>query len=284
MKIKSLFIFLIKLLLLSGMVYVQTTYPDLNEKMHLPIHLPQAILFFFITHLVFDFVRIILTAFYFRKHQLPRYTRDNFTIGTRQLALIIDIVAFIFSGLVLFNIEIVQALTAISIFAAAIAILSKDYISNMINGLIMMFANQISINDYVQIGENKGNVMDMNLINLHILNDDDDLIFIPNSIVLTTTVVNYTKRAIDRVSIEFENRLHSSEKYRTRKLPPQAASTTNRRSWRTVFSLRTREIRKDSAFSQVSVCPQQRQRQRPGFERDSTAGQPEDCGVSGQRQ
>ncbi|MEZ4773013.1 MAG: mechanosensitive ion channel [Bacteroidia bacterium] len=249
MKPKSIFVFLVKLLLLTGMIYVQTVYPNLNEKLHLPINLPQAIFFFFITHLVFDFVRIILTTFYFRKHNLPRYTRDNFTIGTRQLAMIVDIVTFIFSGLVLFNIEIVQALTAISIFAAAIAILSKDYISNMINGLIMMFSNQISINDYVQIGDNKGNVIDMNLINLHILNDDDDLIFIPNSIVLTTTVVNYTKRAINRVSIEFEmafthlKNIEDLENY-------LAGSLENYKSQivEDSFSLRTREIRKDLAL------------------------------------
>lgn len=249
MKPKSIFIFLVKLSLLAGMIYVQTAYPNLNEKLHLPINLPQAIFFFFITHLVFDFVRIILTTFYFRKHKLPRYTRDNFTIGTRQLATIVDIVTFVFSGLVLFNIEISQALTAISIVAAAIAILSKDYVSNMINGLIMMFANQISINDYVKIGENKGNVVDMNLINLHILNDDDDLIFIPNSIVLTTMVVNYTKRAVNRVSIEFEisitylNNIEDLENYLIQGLENYKSLIVEDSA-----SLRSREIRKDAAL------------------------------------
>ncbi|MDX2250443.1 MAG: mechanosensitive ion channel [Bacteroidia bacterium] len=249
MKLKSILIFLIKLVILAGMLFFQIKFPNLNQQLGLPIRLPQAIFLFFISHLVFDFIRMTLVAFYLRKHELPSNTRDNFTIGTRQLALIVDSVTFLFSGLVLFDIDISQALTAISIVAAAIAILSKDYVSNMINGLILMFANQISINDYVKIGENKGNVIDMNLINLHILNDDDDLIFIPNSVVLTTMVVNYTKRAINRVSIEFETSITNLKNIEAL----ESALIAGLENYKTLiledsYSLRAREIKKDAAI------------------------------------
>jgi small-conductance mechanosensitive channel len=37
-----------------------------------------------------------------------------------------------------------------------------------------------------------------------LVNDDEDLIFIPNSLVLSSNVVNYTKRQIKKITIDFE--------------------------------------------------------------------------------
>jgi small-conductance mechanosensitive channel len=88
--------------------------------------------------------------------------------------------------------------------AAAIALLSKDYISNMINGMILMFSDQLSIHDDVKIGEHKGKIVNITLINVHMLNEDNDLIFVPNNAVFTTDVVNYTKHNGYKVSLEFE--------------------------------------------------------------------------------
>lgn len=67
-----------------------------------------------------------------------------------------------------------------------------------------MFSNQLSLNDYIKIGDFKGKIVDITLINIHLVNDDEDLIFIPNSLVLSSNVVNYTKRQIKKITIDFE--------------------------------------------------------------------------------
>ena len=104
----------------------------------------------------------------------------------------------------LFRIDVRQLFTSLSIVFAGIAILTKDYISNMINGMIITFSGQLSIGDNVRIGLHRGKITDITLQNIHLLNDDDDMIYIPNSILLISEVVNYTKRDIKRTSIEFE--------------------------------------------------------------------------------
>lgn len=67
-----------------------------------------------------------------------------------------------------------------------------------------MFSNQLSLNDYIKIGDFKGKIVDITLINIHLVNDDEDLIFISNSLVLSSNVVNYTKRQIKKITIDFE--------------------------------------------------------------------------------
>jgi small-conductance mechanosensitive channel len=56
----------------------------------------------------------------------------------------------------------------------------------------------------VKIGEHKGKITDINLTKIALLNEDDDVIFIPNNKVFSSEIVNYTRREIKKVSIEFE--------------------------------------------------------------------------------
>jgi small-conductance mechanosensitive channel len=94
--------------------------------------------------------------------------------------------------------------TSLSIFAAALAILSKDYISNVVSGTLIAFSDEINIGDTVQIGGKKGKVTDITLSKFILLNDDDDFVILPNSTVFSNEIINYTRREIRKTSIDFE--------------------------------------------------------------------------------
>lgn len=129
--------------------------------------------------------------------------KDNFVIGVNTIYyLLLSCLSLVFV-LVLFKINVREFFTSVSILAAAIAIVAKDYISNAINGMILMFNNQISINDYIQIGDQKGKISHISLLNLQIINENDDLIFIPNNMVLSNEIINYTKGSSLKTSVEF---------------------------------------------------------------------------------
>jgi small-conductance mechanosensitive channel len=155
-------------------------------------------------HLIVALSRLVIVSLYIRKHKLNDEIRNNFILGIDRVAAVINTLILIIAVLSLFEVSLPQLFTGISIVAAAVAILSKDYISNMINGLIIMFSNQLSLNDYVKIGDNKGMITDITLLNIHLVNDDEDLVYIPNNMVLNTDVVNYTKQLIKKATIEFD--------------------------------------------------------------------------------
>jgi small-conductance mechanosensitive channel len=102
------------------------------------------------------------------------------------------------------GIDLKALLTSLSIVGAAIAIISKEYVSCIISGIIISFSKEINIDDYVMIGANKGKILDINLIKITLLNDDDDIIYIPNDKVYMSEIINYTKKEIKKVSIDFE--------------------------------------------------------------------------------
>ena len=143
------------------------------------------------------------SALYVYKRRNNIKGKDNFVIGVNTMYYVLFAAVFVIFILVLLKVNVREFFTSISIIAAAIAIVAKDYISNAINGMILMFNNQISINDYIKIGEHSGKISHISLLNVQLIDENDDLIFIPNNTVLTTEVINYTKGESHKTSIEF---------------------------------------------------------------------------------
>lgn len=129
--------------------------------------------------------------------------KDNFTIGINTIYYIFLSIILVLLVMVLLRVNVKEFFTSISILAAAIAIVSKDYISNAINGMILMFNNQLSINDHIQIGEHKGKIVHISLLNVQLVNEEDDIIFIPNTTVLSHDIINFSKGESRKASMEF---------------------------------------------------------------------------------
>ncbi|MCC6461495.1 MAG: mechanosensitive ion channel [Saprospiraceae bacterium] len=152
--------------------------------------------------ILLDFIQFSVVWFYRRRHKVRG--EDNFIVGIGQLYSIILVTGLALGLLSLFRIEVRTVLTSLSIIFAGLVLLTKDYIANMINGMILTFSGELSIGDNVRIGAHRGKIVDITLQNIHLINDDDDVIYIPNNVVMLTDIVNYTKRQIKRTSIEFE--------------------------------------------------------------------------------
>lgn len=120
------------------------------------------------------------------------------------------IVAFILFGTILsyFNIHLKDLITSLSIVAAALAILSKDYISNIISGMIIAFSRELEIGNHIKVGEHRGKIEELSLSKVVLVNDDDDVIYIPYNIAYSSEIINYSKRTIKKTSIEFSLKPH----------------------------------------------------------------------------
>ncbi|MDN3669676.1 mechanosensitive ion channel [Echinicola jeungdonensis] len=153
--------------------------------------------------------RILSVHFYLRKKgQDP--LQSNFVLGINRIAGILNVAILTISMMFLFGIKPLEFFTSITIVAAAIALLSKDYITNMINGLIIMFSDQLSLGDIVKIGDHQGKVIDVTLLNMVLINEDSDIVMIPNSSVLTSQILNHSKQNIKKLTFEFEMKITKS--------------------------------------------------------------------------
>ncbi|MBK6266881.1 mechanosensitive ion channel [Marivirga sp. S37H4] len=196
--------FAIKALIFSALIFCSSYFKQEILNFGIPLHFIDAIQFYLYADLFISLIRLIAVYFYIKKHKLKRDVKYNFEVGINHIANILHTLIFIGAALLLLNINPISLITSLSIVAAAFAILSKDYISNMINGMIIMFSDELSLGDEIKIGDVKGKITDITLTNVHIVNDDEDLIYIPNSIIFTSQILNFTKRKVRKVSFDFD--------------------------------------------------------------------------------
>jgi len=141
---------------------------------------------------------------YRRRKGITYGHQDNITSGVNNIYLLIIGLSLTFLLLSLWGIDFKTLFTSLSIVAAAIAIVSREFISAILAGFAIVFSKQINIGDYVQIAEMRGRVIDLTLTKLALLNEDDDLIFIANDKAYHSEIINFTKGDVKRVSIPFE--------------------------------------------------------------------------------
>src|SRR5688500_11711468 len=119
--------------------------------------------------LVSIFLLRLFMLFIYKKRNTTK-GKDNFVIGINTITYLLSSIIIVIAVLVILRVNVRGLFTSISIIAAAIAIISKDYISNAINGMILMFNNQITIGDYIRIGTNEGKITHISLMNIQLTN------------------------------------------------------------------------------------------------------------------
>lgn len=248
----QILIFIIKLVVYLSIVYVNLTQHKWFETHTLVARISNALSIFLGANLLISIGWIIMISWYLRKNRMQRLTRDNFVLGINRISSVLNTIFAFISIMVLFGVNPFNMFVSVSIAAAAFALLSKDYVTNMINGLIIMFSDQLSLGDQIRVGEFRGKVLDITLINVVLQNDDDDIVLIPNSVIFSTMVLNQSKQNIKKLTIEFELDLkyQSSpddlEKELKGVLRPFATNITENS-----FSLKILEIKKDLVHYKV---------------------------------
>ena len=154
--------------------------------------------------LILGFAKGVIFFWYRKSKKVDQQRTDNIIFGVNNIHVLVVGVVTILTGIALMGIDVKAFFASLSIIAAAIAIISKDYISNVIGGMLIAFSSDINIGDYIKVGGNRGKVIDMSITMFSLLTDDDDVVIIPNNMVYALDVINYTKRAIKKTSIEFE--------------------------------------------------------------------------------
>jgi len=197
--------FLLKLLILAVLVWLvyfrEDLLPDLETA---PVRWLRQTVYFLIFALTANLVVSILSWIYRKRKEIRPTRKDNVIQGLENIYYLLLAGAVILTIFGFFGIDTQTLFTSLSIVAAAIAIISKDFLSEIISGIIISFTKDVTIEDFVKIGEHRGKIIDISIHKIALLNDDDDVIYIPNTKVFGSEVVNYTKREIKRVSVEFE--------------------------------------------------------------------------------
>ena len=81
----------------------------------------------------------------------------------------------------------------------------KNLLNNFISGLLLMVYHPISVGDYVSVGNMKGYVKKIRLMGSQIETNDRSTVMVPNNVILSSIIENYTynKNYIHNVHFKF---------------------------------------------------------------------------------
>lgn len=189
--------------LLAGIIYLK--YFNLTSNRFIfEYNLLRVISSFLVFYISIRLVSQIAKYAYSKKLRIPKDEKNNVYFGIENIArFTIAIGLFIFM-LSAFGIDPREFITSLTIVAAAIAILTKEYIVDYLSGLYLSFSNTFGVNDYVKIADQRGKIVEISMLKVKLLNDDDDLVIIPNSKVHYHEIINYTKRDVRLMNVDFQ--------------------------------------------------------------------------------
>lgn len=84
---------------------------------------------------------------------------------------------------------------------AAVALALKDSLSNLAGGIVLLITHPFVTSDYIEMGDKEGTVQKIDILQTILLTPDNKTVVIPNGLLSSDNVVNYTKQQVRRVDI-----------------------------------------------------------------------------------
>lgn len=230
----------LKLAITLGVFYLSVHFASTFQTV---FFLP-AIVHLVVVYLLLDVVFTIgiqsISFVYRRKVKQHDERADGFIVGITRLAGALFYIMFAFFVVDVF-VPIQTLFGSITIAIAIIGLAFRDAVTNFVSGINIMFSGKFQFGEYVRIGQVKGRIRDLTFTHVHLQTESQDLVFVPNNLVLAQEVTNYSKtrsknvyvhmvvdrsqyehyrelqeRILQRIQRSFENELVGKESVRIR--------------------------------------------------------------------
>lgn len=98
------------------------------------------------------------------------------------------------------EIDVTSLIALLSVAGLALSLAIQGTLSNLASGIVILTTKPLHVGDYVSVGTEEGNVEEIGMTYTRLATWDRRIIYIPNSTVTSSNVVNYTvegKRRVD---------------------------------------------------------------------------------------
>ncbi len=118
-----------------------------------------------------------------------------------RLASVVIVVAGSIYALELAGLQVGPMLGALGIGGIALAFAAQDILSNFVAGVLLQVRRPFRVGDEIASGDHEGRVEDVNLRTVRINTYDGVTVYLPNSEVLQSPIVNHTKTDLNRTTL-----------------------------------------------------------------------------------
>lgn len=131
---------------------------------------------------------------YERIQKLFNFTGNDALLGF--VSKIIKVIIYIIAGFIIVNelgYDLSGIVAGLGIFSAVIALAAQDLAKNIIAGCSIITDKPFDVGDFIELNTLTGTVEDITFRSIRIRNVENQVIVVPNSIISTSTLINYTK-------------------------------------------------------------------------------------------
>lgn len=152
------------------------------------------------------FLGLILIKFFmgFLKTVIEKSKLDplchRFILSIVKISAYTFLVIIALSGL---GIDMTSLVAMLSVAGLAVSLSIQDSLSNISGGFILLMTKPFSVNDFVEIGDIKGTVSQISILQTKLYTIDNKQISIPNGQIASAIIVNYSACTTRRLDIIF---------------------------------------------------------------------------------
>jgi len=133
-----------------------------------------------------------------------RAEQKSISLVVSRIASVITVLIGLFLALGILNLS--QALTSLlagaGVIGLVVGLALQGTLSNTVSGIVLSFRNRISIGNWVETNGYSGEVMDINLNTFILKEADNNIVVVPNKMILENPIKNYSLTTKMRVFIE----------------------------------------------------------------------------------
>lgn len=97
-----------------------------------------------------------------------------------------------------------SGLTAlIASFGVCVGLAVNGALSNLAGGILILVTRPFKVDDYIEVAGNAGTVEEIRIVTTKIVTIDNKVVYIPNSVASSSTVINYSEKELRRVDQTF---------------------------------------------------------------------------------
>ena len=101
------------------------------------------------------------------------------------------------------GIKTTSVIAALSVVGLAVSLAIQDSLANVMSGFILLLTHPFQINDYIQLSGVEGTVENISIANTKLHTFDNKAIYIPNSQITQSVIVNFTREDKRRLDLTF---------------------------------------------------------------------------------
>lgn len=121
------------------------------------------------------------------------FIKTTYTIG---------IILLLICALATAGISTTGLIAGFSAAGAAVALALKDSLANIAGGIVLLITHPFVTGDYIEMGDKEGKVSRIDIFQTVLVTNDNKTVVIPNGLLSSDAVVNYTKQEKRRVDIK----------------------------------------------------------------------------------